>query len=182
MRLFIDGCEIECTPEEYAQLKKLDALPNSRGRKDGASVGSDTSNGHVGKHNQRITEDGTDGAASQRQQSINTIDTERFFRKPTRSMARIMLAYINHEGAISLSQLLAETGASSGSSLRKPNGALSERIRTASLDRIREFHTAQEARNEVNGHTERIYRIDPEVLEFLRANEARIINLANMEG
>ena len=182
MRLFIDGCEIECTPEEYKQLKELDALPSLRGRKESLSLGSDRSNGHVSKHKQQIMDNGADGDASQSQDSINTIDTELFFRKPTRPMARIMLAYINHEGVISLSRLLAETGASGGSSLRKPNGALNERIRTASLNRIRQFHTAHEATNEVSGQTERIYRIDPEVLEFLRANEARIINLANIEG
>ena len=70
-----------------------------------------------------------------------SIEADRFFKSISTSMARIMLAFIKHQGKLAMSELIFETGVNSGSSLRKPGGALNDRMRVASSGRIQEFYS-----------------------------------------
>jgi hypothetical protein len=175
MKATLNGIgEVTCTPEELDHLLRLNGIKELL-----RLTGGDSSNRPA--QSECRAHPGDNGGREPNSLITNsvTIDTERFFRKPTRSMGQIMLAYLRHGGAISLRQLLQDTGFRSGGSLRKPNGALNERMRTASANRIHEFNTVHEATSE-NGGSERVYKVSPEVLEFLRANEARIIALSNL--
>jgi hypothetical protein len=175
--------EIECTPVEFAQLQELGALSNLRQEFGGdhSYVSSQLAKVQNGKFDETVKLNGFSETASARKTYVNGLKAELFFRKCTQAMARIMLAYLKHDGKISLTELLAETGMTDGRSLRKPNGALSDRIRAASSNRIREFHTAQQITNNGESRSERLYTISPTVLEFLKANELRIASLANVD-
>lgn len=104
--------------------------------------------------------------------SVVAIDSDLFFRAISRSMARIMLVFLGHGGRVEQSRLLTETGLT-GTALRRPNGALNQRIRDASLGRLQEFYSVK-----LGSNNTRLFEVSVEILQFLRTHEARIRSLA----
>jgi hypothetical protein len=146
------GERLSFTPDEYKRLIELGVLPNP-----GRSVASNNKH-EVDGHKKLKTN----------QEDDQLIDPDLFFLDLSPLMAKILHSLIQHGGEITQLQLTQEMG-KSGQSLRRPNGALNNRIREASAGRIKEFYKVREP-NRNNGQTDRTYSITPEILEFLRVN------------
>ena len=163
---------LDLTPEEYLRLLALESVQTRRVT---PGTGDDDAD--------QLTRSPSHGAelsnAAESDSHVeNPIRTEVFFRKPSPSMARILLAFIAHSGKLSMSEMLSETGLENGSSLRKPGGALNARMREASSNRIQEFYSVRQNSNG-NEESERIYVISPEVLDFIKEHAGRIRALAS---
>lgn len=160
---------LDLTPEEYIKLIELEAVRVDRANGSaGGSMSEQRDDSGLRNGKERLS-------AGVQPRNGRFINSDIFFKKrTTSSMARIMLAFLAHEGKVTLSELLGHTRLKSGSSLRKPNGALNDRIRAASSNRIHEFYIVQINSVEEGGDAERVYVTTPEVLDFISANESRI--------
>jgi hypothetical protein len=173
MKFTLDGIEVECTVQEffeYQELKKsADARANSAIKKEPVR--------HQNKYDYDEDDRQRADTRSDEETSNNSIviDENLFFHGVSPLMAEVMLAHYKYGGELSQSQLNEETG-KSGPALRRPNGALNDRVRVATGGKLKRFSVVVES-NLSNNAPDRVYRTDENVLRFLGRNLTRIRKL-----
>jgi hypothetical protein len=166
MQFTVEGFgRVTCTVDEFTELLKNGVLS---GKQPYTGVHMQQSS-FIPEPGEADTAVGADSIPTA--QNGHEISEDVFFKSITPSMAKIAIALSRHEGTIKKSDLLKEAGLS-GPGLRRPIGALNDRMRRATQGRIQHFLEVQQPDLE-NGLPEPVYTVSEPVMGFIRSHEAR---------